>query len=344
MKEEVQDLKEIIEVAIHVSSGLDIEKIIQSVVWFIYSKYNPCFMTFILPTDMDDTRPEAFYFEGIEKLIKRFRFESVVPIIDYFNEVEYNQLPFENFYNTFPYKNITDELAKLNPEFLMPLKSDKGIVGIFILGPREDKKKKYDLTEVQDIFYIIRFASISIENSNLYRRATVDRMSKLYTHHHFQKKLEEEIVRCQRYDNYFSILMIDIDDFKKFNDTYGHLQGDIIIKEIADIINTSVRNVDFPARYGGEEFAIILPQIHAESAYLVAERLRKIVKRHKFKGKHGFLHVSISVGIAEFNKENVHHNADLIDCADRALYNSKKKGKNRVTIGSFDEIEDNDIK
>ncbi len=342
MKEEIQDLKEIIEVAIHVSSGLDIEKIIQSVVWFIYSKYNPSFMSFILPMDMDDTRPDAFYFEGIEKIVKRFKFESIVPIIDYFNDVEYNQLSFENFYSSFPYKNITDELQKLNPDFLMPLKSDKGIVGVFVLGPRENKQK-YDTIEIQDIFYIIRFASISIENSNLYRRATVDRMSKLYTHHHFQKKLEEEIVRCQRYDNYFSILMIDIDDFKKFNDTYGHLQGDIIIKDIAEIINTSVRNVDFPARYGGEEFSVILPQIHADSAFLVAERLRKIIKRHKFSGKHGALYVTISVGIAEFDKEFVHHNADMIDCADRALYTSKKKGKNRVTLGTYELSEEDEV-
>lgn len=341
MKEEIQDLKEILEVAIHVSSGLDIEKIIQSVVWFLYSKYKPSFMSFILPTDMDDTRPEAFYFEGIEKVVKRFKFESVIPLIDYFNEVEYNQLPFENFFSSFPYKNITDELAKLNPDFLMPLKSDKGIVGLFVLGPKENHEE-YNTSEIQDVFYIIRFASISIENSNLYRRATVDRMSKLYTHHHFQKKLEEEIVRCQRYDNYFSILMIDIDNFKKFNDTYGHLQGDIIIKDIANIINSSVRSVDFPARYGGEEFAVILPQINTDKAFLVAERLRKVIHRHKFVGKNGPLHVTISVGVAEFNKEYVHHNADIIDCADRALYNSKKRGKNRVLIGSYDTADEID--
>ena len=156
----------------------------------------------------------------------------------------------------------------------MPLKSDKGIIGLFILGAKKNGNS-YTSEELQSIYYIIRFASIAIENSNLYRRAIIDRMTKLYTHHQFQKKLEEEITRCQRYNsNFFSIIMLDIDNFKEFNDTFGHLQGDIIIKEIAAIINSSVRNIDFPARYGGEEFAIILPQIHGAGAFAVAERLK----------------------------------------------------------------------
>ena len=218
----------------------------------------------------------------------------------------------------------------------MPLRSDKGILGLFILG---DKKNSiaYTSDELQSIYYIIRFASIAIENSNLYRRAIIDRMTKLYTHHQFQKKLEEEISRCQRYNNnFFSIIMLDIDDFKDFNDTFGHLQGDIIIKEIAAVVNSSIRNIDFPARYGGEEFAIILPQIHGAGAFAVAERLRKIVKRHDFPNKNTeTLHVTVSIGVAEFDITYVKHNSHIIDCADKALYNSKKNGKDRVTLGIY---------
>ena len=337
MNDEVQDLKEIIEVAIHVSSGLNIDKIIEGVVWFLYSKYEPSFVIFMLPKDMDDMSPSIHYYEGIEKKEKKIDIDSIIPLIEFFDKVEFNHTTFDNFSKSFTYKNITTEISKLKPNFLMPLKSDKGIVGTFMIGSKKNKKK-YETEEIQSISYITRFTTIAIENTNLYRRATVDRMSKLYTHHHFQKKLEEEIIRCQRYNNYFSIILMDIDHFKNFNDTYGHLQGDIIIKEIAEIINTSIRNIDFPARYGGEEFAIILPQINGKDAFSVAERLRNVVKKHKFPGKNGPLHVTISVGVAEFDKEHVHHNSHIIDCADKALYYSKEHGRNKVTLGNYDPL------
>ena len=257
-------------------------------------------------------------------------------MIDYFSKFEYNQFDFKDFKKTFPNKKIIEELNKIKPGILMPLKSDKGIIGLFILGNKKNNKP-YNSDQLQNINYIIRFASIAIENSNLYRRAIIDRMTKLYTHHQFQKKLEEEITRCQRYENnFFSIIMLDIDNFKDFNDTYGHLQGDIIIKEIAAIINTSIRNIDFPARYGGEEFAIILPQIHGTGAFAVADRLRKIVKRHVFPSKNfDQLHITISLGVAEFDKAYVKHNSHIIDCADKALYTSKKNGKDKVSLGIY---------
>ena len=336
---EVQELKEIIEVAIHISSGLDIDKIVQGVAWFLHSKYNPDTISIILPMDMDDTRPDLYHFKGKEKIQHGLKFDSIMPLVDFFNTVEYNQLTFENFIESFKNKKISNNLVALKPCFLMPLRSDKGIVGIFILGEKNDKTC-YDTEEIQNIIYLIRFASIALENANLYRSATVDRMSKLYNHHQFQKRLEEEIVRCQRYNNFFSIIMLDIDNFKQFNDKFGHLQGDIIIKEIANIINTSVRNIDFPARYGGEEFAIVLPQIKGPGAFAVAERLRKIVSKRQFTGgKDDTLHVTISLGVAEFDKNYVQNNSQIISCADKALYISKNKGKNRVTLGCFN-IED----
>ena len=113
--------------------------------------------------------------------------------------------------------------------------------------------------DIQYITRIVRFASIAIENASLFRQATTDRMTGLFSHHFFEKNLDEELERARRYKATFSLVMFDIDHFKKFNDTYGHLQGDRIIREIARLLVKSIRQVDFPARYGGEEFAVILP-------------------------------------------------------------------------------------
>jgi diguanylate cyclase (GGDEF)-like protein len=178
---------------------------------------------------------------------------------------------------------------------------------------------------------IARFAAISIENANLFRQATTDRMTGLYSHYFFEKTLEEEMERARRYKSTFSLVMFDIDHFKKFNDTYGHVQGDVIIKEIARLLTQSVRQVDFPARYGGEEFAVILPSVDAKGALVVAERLRKRVEKHDFPGDHGPLYVTISVGVAEFDPEATYAASEIVREADKALYQSKERGRNRVT-------------
>jgi diguanylate cyclase (GGDEF)-like protein len=130
--------------------------------------------------------------------------------------------------------------------------------------------------------------------------------------------------------------MFDIDHFKKFNDTYGHLQGDRIIREIAKLLCKSIRQVDFPARYGGEEFALILPAVDVKGALVVAERLRKRVETFGFPSSDGGapLHVTISVGVTEFDPESAYAPSEIIREADRALYQSKENGRNKVTVSA----------
>jgi diguanylate cyclase (GGDEF)-like protein len=157
-------------------------------------------------------------------------------------------------------------------------------------------------------------------------------MTGLFSHHFFEKTLDEELERARRYKTTFSLVMFDIDNFKKFNDAYGHLQGDRIIREIAKLLTKSVRQVDFPARYGGEEFAVILPAVDIKGALVVAERLRRKVEQFRFPGDSEPLHVTISVGVTEFDAEANYAPTEIIREADRALYQSKDKGRNRVTV------------
>jgi diguanylate cyclase (GGDEF)-like protein/PAS domain S-box-containing protein len=152
-----------------------------------------------------------------------------------------------------------------------------------------------------------------------------DSLTDLYNHSFFISQLIKEIHRSQRYLHPVSLLMIDVDDFKKYNDTYGHYKGDQLLIRVAKILKGNVRSIDFVARYGGEEFAIILLETSREDAYRVAEKVRMEVKQRIPAGP------TISIGVASC-PENSRMAKGLIEKADRALYQAKRSGKNLVLL------------
>ena len=171
-------------------------------------------------------------------------------------------------------------------------------------------------------------AAMAVEHARLYELAITDGLTKLFIHRYFQARLEEELVRAKRYHTACSLILFDIDHFKKFNDTYGHQQGDIVLMEVAKLIKHTIREtIDIPARYGGEEFTIILPETDAKGAQLVAERLRKTIESFDFPGQESALKVTVSLGVATF-PDHSSEKSILIKKADIALYSCKKRGRN----------------
>jgi diguanylate cyclase (GGDEF)-like protein len=159
------------------------------------------------------------------------------------------------------------------------------------------------------------------------RLAITDMMTEIANHRAFQERLREEIARAQRYAYPFILLMLDVDDFKPYNDTFGHPAGDQVLREMATVMRETVREGDLVARYGGEEFAALLPQTDAEHGRTVAERIREAVERHAF--PHG--HLTLSIGAAEYSSDGADPEA-LIASADTALYAAKRSGRNRVVF------------
>ncbi|MBA3065444.1 GGDEF domain-containing protein [bacterium] len=158
--------------------------------------------------------------------------------------------------------------------------------------------------------------------------SNVDGLTGLFNHRFFHERMEKEIYRAQQYDLNFSLMILDIDDFKKFNDTHGHLAGDKHLKTMAKILHFILRETDFVARYGGEEFAVILPEAPIGGALIAAERIRKAVENQNFAGS---LRSTVSIGLAAYPDHGVKKN-DIIDKADKALYEAKAAGKNRVRV------------
>src|SRR5215218_7272756 len=184
--------------------------------------------------------------------------------------------------------------------------------------------------------YLTNQASVSVENVDLHetvqRQAVTDELTGLFNHRRFQEVITQEVERARRYDQEMGLIMLDIDNFKRVNDTYGHLQGDMVLREVARVLRQSSREIDEPARYGGEEMAVALPQTDLEGAYRFAERVRRRIAALDLPllDGDGTLKVTASFGAASLASSSGDGKDALVAAADAALYRAKRSGKNRT--------------
>ncbi|MFP4474398.1 MAG: diguanylate cyclase [Desulfatibacillaceae bacterium] len=174
------------------------------------------------------------------------------------------------------------------------------------------------------------YEDLQQKNKQLQELANRDGLTGLFNHRYFQEALAKDFQRSLRYHESLSVVLLDIDFFKKFNDTYGHQTGDIVLTTLGQLILKSLRETDLAARYGGEEFALVLYHTPNDAAYMVAERLRESVQDHTFIAGDLELNVTISVGVATFPHDDIPDAKVLIECADKALYKAKEMGRNQV--------------
>ncbi|MBI4743490.1 MAG: GGDEF domain-containing protein [Actinobacteria bacterium] len=170
----------------------------------------------------------------------------------------------------------------------------------------------------------------------LERLSVNDRLTTLYNYSYFVDRLREEIKRAERHRYPLSLIMLDIDHFKEFNDTFGHLKGNLFLTKLAKSIKQQVREIDTVARYGGEEFAVLLPSA-GDEAIKVAERIRKVVEEMEFEGDalQPKVKKTISAGLATYPSDAT-DDTDLVVKADEALYWAKESGRNKVCVYSRD--------
>jgi len=178
--------------------------------------------------------------------------------------------------------------------------------------------------------YLAKYLIKSKDFEHQYKLATTDGLTELYNHRYFQDTIKQQVDQSKRYEKEFSLIMIDIDFFKTFNDKYGHQAGDAVLKQVAQVLKKNTRSSDYVCRYGGEEMAIILPNTNYEETMINAERIRKEIEKTSFKlSSTQEEHVTVSMGVATF-PECGNTSQDIIKFADEALYYAKENGRNQV--------------
>lgn len=221
----------------------------------------------------------------------------------------------------------------------VPLKIKNQAIGVI----NADNKREGDVFNTDDLQLLSAFANqvaIAIQNAQLHQEikglAITDGLTDLYNFRYLQERLEEETKRAQRFRRPLALIMADIDYFKEFNDTYGHPEGNKVLKVLANILKANVRGIDIVGRYGGEEFIIILPEADREEAQKIAERIRIKVEEYNFKNKEDHLNnlnrkITLSLGVTSYFQESISPQ-NLIYKVDQALYQAKRKGRNRIEV------------
>ncbi|MBU2063490.1 MAG: sensor domain-containing diguanylate cyclase [Candidatus Omnitrophica bacterium] len=290
--------------------------------------------------DIDEQLKETLIIHNNEKIVERLKQETRILVKEELSQFETKETV----------KILFDKFTVIDAELIAPIFFKDHLLGLIVLS-RKRTKHMYNQGDIDVLNAFVAEVSVAIENARLYGEAIVDGLTRTFQHNYFYMRLKEEVARVKRYKRPIALLMIDIDHFKNFNDTYGHQAGDLILRNIGNILKTKLRNVDIAARYGGEEFSVILTDLgsatvdknyrqeiikrHMHDAILVAERLRKAVEDVTIEFEDKRLNITISIGIAYYDGADDKVNAEqLVKKADRALYQAKQDGRNRIVFSA----------
>lgn len=227
--------------------------------------------------------------------------------------------------------------SKFKTLMCAPISHSNEVIGVISIEELESGSKvTQDDSRLFSI--LVDMVSLSFKNSRLFRRvemlANTDGLTKLYTHRFFQELMRAELDRSGRYQKNFSVILSDIDHFKRFNDTYGHQAGDYVLEQTAACFKACVRTTDIVARYGGEEFIALLPETNVNGAYILAERIRKYIEAKQYKFNDQEMKVTVTLGVSTFPVDS-NLGPELVKKADLSLYYGKENGRNRVAVASM---------
>ena len=327
LNREIRNYKNLFSGALDVFNRTTINEIMDAAVRQISDHFLPSFIVFLW-------KPLANKDDIVIKGYKNYKLIDLNLNVDSIST-------FDSFFKTSPNPISYDllsaqlEAAKvfntLRPEIIIPILGPSGLYGLVLVG-RKVLEEEFNSAELDYLQELMSFVSQSIQNHLHYERTLRDIKTGLFNNGYFMTRLNDEIARVQRNNTSASVIIIDVDNFKDFNDIYGHLAGDKVLESLALAIKLGVRTEDIPSRFGGEEFTILLPDSDKHSAWAVAERLRISVANMEVPWEPALPQVTISLGVYTFNREMNINATEIINRADEAMYLSKGKGRNRTTV------------
>lgn len=334
-EKEIFDLKQLLQISKSLNSVLEFDRLIEAILYIVMAQLKTLGAAIFTKKSFDDNlfvlNRDHYGFDIIHDAQYSINIDH--PFINFLDKSDSGCSPDEISKNIHTDK-IVQDLFNLNPSFFVPLKAKNRIIGFLLLGEKMESDHQFTDYEKNIIENIASLAAIAINNSQLLEMTTTDIMTHLKLKHYFFTLLMERLDTINssgsKKDS-LSILMLDIDFFKKINDTYGHAAGDIVLEAVAKIIKSCTRNVDTAARYGGEEFVVMLNNTPPSAALAVAERIRKLVEDKIILYDGQNIKVTISLGVSSYNFD-LEPAKSIVERADKALYESKQNGRNRVTL------------
>ncbi len=226
------------------------------------------------------------------------------------------------------FKQHDGQIRQMVSMICVPLEMHRRLIGVLTLTTgRPDHV--FVKEELELVVLIAAHISLALESHRLYELSVLDGLTNIYNRRYLDQRLSQELADSRRHEKPLSVALLDLDSFKKLNDTYGHQAGDLVLCELTGLISKELRQHDVLARYGGEEFALILAGTSGSDGLLLAERLRALVANRDFFYKNQRLPVTISLGLATY-PEDGEDKMELLRTADKALYRAKELGRNRV--------------
>jgi len=278
----------------------------------------------------DESCPHSFTQEVSNNMVRAFSILGEEPI-------EVNSLTVQVEKRNFrPKQMVMDSKSTLKSHLTLPLAVEGEIIGCISLN--SDQSNAFDAQDLQFFSVIGYQMAATLKHfqrfSSIQSMAIYDTLTGLYNRRSFEEKLGIETQKSFYGNTPVSLVMVDIDHFKKVNDTLGHLDGDKALYEIASLLKTSVRKKDTVARYGGEEFVLILSGAGLEESRMIAERIRRLVENTPVQMGEAQINLTVSMGISNFPIHRPESKEELVKMADRALYEAKRGGRNKVCIYS----------
>ncbi len=340
LRKNIYGLHSLFEVSMDLSSILELDNLINSALLTIIGQYSCKNALFLLRDEREQDRLHVFGHKGFgEEIVEKIALPADDPMVSFFlTHPAPIHLP--DLEKQIVTTQAFTDLQNNEIELVMPVISSQKVNGVLCFGPRV-KKGQYEERELQQITILGNIISIAVNNALLYEEVEqlsyTDGMTDLHNYRYFELRLKEEVMRHNRTRAGLSLLILDVDHFKNFNDTLGHQAGDRVLRKLAGILKETVRENDIVARYGGEEFAVILPAVDRAGAKILAERIRQRVEESFFEGEHVQPLGKVTVSVGEANLPHDSDNfMDLIRKADTALYAAKKNGRNQVKTFSPD--------
>jgi diguanylate cyclase (GGDEF)-like protein len=330
----IYDLEQLLEISKSLNSNLDFGSTIQAILYACVG-HMKALKAGVFVRSLASEDAYVFHRNHVGYTLDRdqdYRIDRSDPLIAYFDS-RGGPSPLEEIRAEAPESPARSVLETLEPHIVAPLRAKGSLNGLLVLGePMEgadlDKPTESDASFLKTVTIL---AGLAIHNSFLYEVGTTDMMTRLKLKHFFLDRLRRELEGAAAGARDLSIVVMDVDNFKKTNDTYGHVCGDHVLVRVADILLSNIRQTDTAARFGGDELTILLPGANLTEAVMTAERIREGISAEAVFCAQERVLTTVSIGVAQYNPQLDETVEALLDRADLALYRSKQQGRNQVS-------------